>query len=280
VGATSQFTATAILPGGGSQDITQYTTWSTSSDYVATVSSAGLVSALSVGDVDVIGTYKAVTGRQRATTQRVPPCGVTPAASNRVIPVFASPVRGTFRIINYFDHDAGTGWADGNGFQLNSCGDKDSRKTDGHNGIDYATPVGTPLYAAADGEVIYAGLNRPFACPPLGGIQTQTPLIRIRHPVVSGERFNSEYYHMSRIDVRVGESVRLGQQIGLTGDIGCIIGAAVHFSVQRLLNGNPNTPRLIDPYGWEGPGSDPWASHPDGAGSFWLWLAGQAPQIN
>jgi hypothetical protein len=35
----------------------------------------------------------------------------------------------------------------------------------------------------------------------------------------------------------------------------------------------------VDPYGWDSPGPDPWAQHPQGAQSAWLWLPGQAPAI-
>jgi hypothetical protein len=35
----------------------------------------------------------------------------------------------------------------------------------------------------------------------------------------------------------------------------------------------------VDPYGWEGPGTDPWAIHADGAVSKWFWKEGQAPNL-
>jgi murein DD-endopeptidase MepM/ murein hydrolase activator NlpD len=35
-----------------------------------------------------------------------------------------------------------------------------------HNGIDWATPVGTPLVAVCNGQIVHAGLNSPFAAGP------------------------------------------------------------------------------------------------------------------
>jgi hypothetical protein len=74
--------------------------------------------------------------------------------------------------------------------------------TKGHNGIDFAVPVGNPIYAAADGEVIVAreetsGYGRH---------------IRIRH-----SHGVTIYGHMSRNDVKVGDKVTGKQVIGLSG---------------------------------------------------------------
>lgn len=49
-----------------------------------------------------------------------------------------------------------------------------------------------------------------------------------------------------------------------------------HFGVFRLKG---NTSVRIDPYGWEGLDPDPWAVHPQGAQSLWLWRDGQAPAL-
>ena len=74
--------------------------------------------------------------------------------------------------------------------------------TGGHNGVDFAIPVGNPIYAAADGVVIVSraettGYGRH---------------IRIRH-----SHGVTIYGHMSRNDVRVGDVVKGKQIIGLSG---------------------------------------------------------------
>jgi hypothetical protein len=52
----------------------------------------------------------------------------------------------------------------------------------------------------------------------------------------------------------------------------------LHFDVRRLTNTNNGLPTPIDPFGWQGAGADPWAQHPDGAESLWLWRQGEAPE--
>jgi hypothetical protein len=53
--------------------------------------------------------------------------------------------------------------------------------------------------------------------------------------------------------------------IGRNGATGCTASPHLHFSVQRLG-------RDIDPAGWCWPIADPWASHPAGSTSTWLWV--------
>jgi uncharacterized protein YjdB len=61
IGATSQFSATAKLTDGTTQDVTSSTTWTSSDANVATVSAAGLVAGLAAGDVKISGTYQNTT---------------------------------------------------------------------------------------------------------------------------------------------------------------------------------------------------------------------------
>jgi murein DD-endopeptidase MepM/ murein hydrolase activator NlpD len=207
------------------------------------------------------------------------PCGDGPNVRNRVLPIFSAPFRGTFRMINHFDHDLPLQFEHTNGYVVNSCGDRPLNSFDGHAGHDFWTPNGTPLYAVGDGQVVQAGNTAPFLCPVLGNRTVTDTIVEIRHPAVSGEIFQSSYLHMSRVDVAVGQTVTRGQQIGLSGESGCAVGAHLHFQVFRLTNTNNRNFARVDPYGWEGPGVDPWSVHPQGASSFWLWLPGQAPPL-
>jgi murein DD-endopeptidase MepM/ murein hydrolase activator NlpD len=95
----------------------------------------------------------------------------------------------------------------------------------------------------------------------------------------SGDRWETLYTHLSRIDVREGEWVEAGDPIGLSGNSGCSTGPHLHFEVRRFTHTNNQDPVPIDPYGWLGVGPDPWALHPDGAVSLFLWKAGQAPPL-
>jgi murein DD-endopeptidase MepM/ murein hydrolase activator NlpD len=103
--------------------------------------------------------------------------------------------------------------------------------------------------------------------------------VLITHTAPNNERFETVYGHLSRIDVREGQFVRAGQQIGLSGSTGCSSGPHLHFGVNRLTNTNNGQKTLIDPYGWSGNRPDPWSLQPDGAKSVYLWKEGQAPRL-
>jgi len=62
IGATSQFTATAAMSDGTTQDVTSQSTWTTSNAGVATVTTAGVVSGIAAGSVTVGATYQSVSG--------------------------------------------------------------------------------------------------------------------------------------------------------------------------------------------------------------------------
>ena len=62
IGASSQFTAVAVLPDGSNQVVTSQAVWRSSNPSVATVSSGGIVTAASGGSVEITATYGNVTG--------------------------------------------------------------------------------------------------------------------------------------------------------------------------------------------------------------------------
>lgn len=103
-------------------------------------------------------------------------------------------------------------------------GGKKSQGIHGYNGVDLAAPVGTPIYAAADGEVIISrsgGWN--------GGYGNY---VVIRHP--NGTQ--TLYSHNSRNNVSVGDSVNQGDVIGFIGATGKATGAHLHFEIRGAKN--------------------------------------------
>jgi hypothetical protein len=76
-----------------------------------------------------------------------------------------------------------------------------------HPGIDYTLPMGTPVIAISDGIVVI--VREP--CPDMpfcGGIA-----VIVKHY----ENFFSFYYHLSKTFVTVGESIKRGERLGLSG---------------------------------------------------------------
>lgn len=87
-----------------------------------------------------------------------------------------------------------------------------------HPGFDLAAPTGTPVQAAAAGTITHAG--------PAG---TYGNLVTVRH----ADGFETRYAHLSAVDVKVGDSVGVGQEIGKVGTTGYSTGPHLHFEVRH-----------------------------------------------
>jgi murein DD-endopeptidase MepM/ murein hydrolase activator NlpD len=127
----------------------------------------------------------------------------------------------------------------------------------GHDGWDYAAAPPELALAAADGLVIFAG-NANDNCA--------TRAVVLDH----GNGYRTFYWHLARIDAQVGQPLRRGDAVGMVGNSGCSLGPHLHFGVQFLGRGT-------DPYGWCAADPDPWAEHPAGTPSRWLWADRPSP---
>jgi murein DD-endopeptidase MepM/ murein hydrolase activator NlpD len=87
-----------------------------------------------------------------------------------------------------------------------------------HEGIDLPAPVGTPVFAAADGRVAFAG----------NGIRGYGNMIVVRH---AGDLL-TVYAHNSVLLVSQGQPVRAGDRIALVGQSGRATGPHLHFEVR------------------------------------------------
>ncbi|MEU2772783.1 M23 family metallopeptidase [Streptomyces sp. NPDC007162] len=102
-----------------------------------------------------------------------------------------------------------------------------------HSGQDFAVPTGTEVAAAHGGTVVKAGGNGAGDGPAYGNA------VVIKH--ANGQY--SQYAHLSRIDVRVGQVVKTGQHIALSGSTGNSTGPHLHFEIRKT----PNYGSAVDP---------------------------------
>lgn len=94
-----------------------------------------------------------------------------------------------------------------------------------HPGIDIGVPTGTPVHAAAAGQVVWCGWMSGYG-----------NFVVIDH----GGGYATAYGHNSKILVHCGEDVRQGQVVSLSGCTGFCTGPHVHFEVR--VNGTPVDP--------------------------------------
>ena len=95
-----------------------------------------------------------------------------------------------------------------------------------HKGLDIAGRMGTPIFAAADGEVVYAMQKKSLGYA-----------VKLKH----GYGMETVYGHMQETTVKPGDVVKRGQQIGLMGSTGRSTGPHCHYAV--LVNGKGVDPR-------------------------------------
>lgn len=99
-----------------------------------------------------------------------------------------------------------------------------------HEGIDIASPYGTPVYAAYGGSIAYME-------------KLELEWSYGWHVVIDHGNFYTLYAHLSRIDVEVGDGIGQGDIIGRVGNTGRTTGPHLHFEVLR----KETLPKETDP---------------------------------
>lgn len=94
-----------------------------------------------------------------------------------------------------------------------------------HKGLDWATPTGTPIVASCGGTVAKAGWGSGYGY-----------VVYINHE----DGRQTRYAHLSKVQVKVGQKVKQGQQIALSGNTGITSGPHVHFEI--LIGGKQVNP--------------------------------------
>jgi murein DD-endopeptidase MepM/ murein hydrolase activator NlpD len=100
-----------------------------------------------------------------------------------------------------------------------------------HHGTDYRGKRGTPVLAAGSGTVIFAGHRGGYG-----------RVVFIDH----GNGVITRYAHLKRIDVKVGDTLAAGQQLGQLGSSGRTTGAHLHFEIRLAGRSvDPNTAMIV-----------------------------------
>ncbi|HET6344377.1 MAG TPA: M23 family metallopeptidase, partial [Myxococcota bacterium] len=90
--------------------------------------------------------------------------------------------------------------------------------TRNHNGTDYGVPVGTPVWSVGDGRVVTAGWHSGFG-----------KLVEVQHP----NGWLSQYAHLSKINVKVGQRIQQKDVVGLVGQTGLATGPHLHYGLKK-----------------------------------------------
>ena len=96
-------------------------------------------------------------------------------------------------------------------------GNRESIRTSGHTGLDIAAPYGTPIKAAADGTVTFAGYSGGYGY-----------VVKMDN----GNGVETYYGHCSKLYVSTGEKIKAGETIAAVGSTGNSTGNHLHFEVR------------------------------------------------
>jgi len=98
---------------------------------------------------------------------------------------------------------------------------------DPHHGIEIGKDFGTPVQAAADGVVLFAGQDEKVKFSPWTNFYGN--MIVIQHAA----DLYTLYAHLSKIEVQAGQVVKVGEKIGEVGQTGAATGSHLHFEVRH-----------------------------------------------
>lgn len=104
-----------------------------------------------------------------------------------------------------------------------------------HYGTDFGVPVNTPLVACFDGEIVFAGGDGAHGS--INGVVANGEGLTV--DIRRKDGLIARYGHMNKIQVKVGQKVRAGDRIGLSGNTGYTTGPHCHWELRfdRLWSG-------------------------------------------
>lgn len=107
----------------------------------------------------------------------------------------------------------------------------DHGKRDPHHGVEFLNSQGTPVIAAADGEVIVAGTDITTTYGLFPNAYGNLVVLQHEFPGIDKPVFTL-YGHLYSINVKVGDQVKAGDKIGEVGRTGSATGSHLHFEVR------------------------------------------------
>jgi murein DD-endopeptidase MepM/ murein hydrolase activator NlpD len=110
-------------------------------------------------------------------------------------------------------------------------GTSNKGRRDIHTGVEFLNPTGTPVLAAAKGDVFFAGDDLKNQVGPYRNYYGNYVVLQHEFPGFE-EPVYTLYAHLSEIGVEEGDEVKAGDQIGLVGSTGAATGAHLHFEVR------------------------------------------------
>ncbi|MFU8826721.1 MAG: M23 family metallopeptidase [Brevefilum sp.] len=122
-----------------------------------------------------------------------------------------------------------------------------------HYGVEFPNGHGTPVLAAQDGEVIFAGPDSQTQLGPFVGFYGQVVILLHTGLLDGAQDVYTLYAHLSEIEVEVGDRVSAGQEIGRVGATGAADGSHLHFEVRVAHNDYAST---TNPVLWFAPLDD------------------------
>jgi len=93
----------------------------------------------------------------------------------------------------------------------------------GHSGTDFKAEVGTPIYSGFPGKVTRTNWN----------VRANGYCVEIDHPKLG---IKTLYLHLSRVKVKPGQTIRVGQQIAESGNTGRTFAPHLHYEIQKRKN--------------------------------------------
>jgi hypothetical protein len=125
---------------------------------------------------------------------------------------------------------------------------------DPHHGVEFVNASGTPVLAVADGQVVFAGNDHET----MQGLFTDFygNMIILEHRIPGFEfPIYTLYGHLSKVDAKLGRSVKAGEKIGAVGASGSALGSHLHFEI-RMGGAIPDYASTRNPELWIKPLAD------------------------